>query len=70
MLVGMSLLLAAVTTPAPATCDAKPFTLKKPAQAQPAPKPVPPKIAAAEPKTAAAKPKPKPIADCKDPAKK
>jgi hypothetical protein len=57
------LLLAASTAPA-ATCDAKPFTLKKApaaqvAQAAPPPKPAP------KPKTEA---RPKPIADCDKPA--
>ena len=62
------LLLAGTTVPA-ATCDAKPFTLKKvPAvqvaqAAPPAPKPAP------KPKTEA-RPKPKPIADCDKPAVK
>ena len=64
------LLLAASTAPA-ATCDAKPFTLKKaPAAqvAQAAPPPPPPKPAP-KPKTEAG-PKPKPIADCNNPARK
>ena len=72
-LILLALLSTAPAAPNSAQCDAKPFTLTKPAKPQPAVKPAaePPKqtteAKAAEPK---AKPKPKPLSDCKEPAKK
>ena len=62
------LLLAATAVPA-ATCDAKPFTLKKAPAVQVAQAVPPPPKPAPKAKTEA-RPKPKPIADCDKPAVK
>lgn len=71
-LIAEALLAAHPAAPASAQCAAKPFTLKKPAQAQPvAPAAAPPKKPAqVAAKTNAPKPKPKVLSDCKEPAKK
>lgn len=65
------LLASAPAQPASEQCDAKPFTLNKPAK--PMTKPAaeaPKKTTEAKAVEAKPKPKPKPLADCDEPKKK